>query len=109
LFDLTPQERRALLFFSGTLLAGSLVNVYTRSNDRGKVIFRVQDNFGKTDLNLAGYDELVGISGLGDKLVLKILEYRRLKGRFDSLEELKEIRGINGSRFQRIKNLLFVE
>ncbi len=108
MFDLTPQERRALLFFSGILIAGSLVNVCVRLHQRARVFLCVQDDFGKTDLNLAGYRELVGISGLGDKLAIRILEYRSYKGRFESLEELKNIRGINGPRLQKLKKLLFV-
>lgn len=109
MFDLTPQERRALIFFSGTLLAGSLIDLCVRSSDRGRMILRVQENFGKTDLNLAGYRELVGISGLGEKLALKILEYRRENGKFASLDELRKIKGINGLRFEKLKKLLFVQ
>jgi competence ComEA-like helix-hairpin-helix protein len=51
----------------------------------------------------------MSISGIGEKLALRIIEYRDRNGGFDSLEELKEVKGITGLRFSKISGCLSVE
>ena len=60
-------------------------------------------------MNKADKKLLMSISGIGEKLALRIIEYRDRNDGFDSLEELKEVKGITGLRFSKISGCLSVE
>lgn len=57
---------------------------------------------GRISLNTATLDELDSLPGVGPGLARDILRYRQEKGRFRSLEELKEVPGIGDRRFERL-------
>jgi competence ComEA-like helix-hairpin-helix protein len=61
------------------------------------------------DLNSAGIDEFIRLPGIGEKTAAKILELRGKKGRFNSIDELKEVKGIGNSKFEKIKNCLIIK
>jgi competence protein ComEA len=65
--------------------------------------------FGRIDINKANDEELLRVNGLTLKLAEKIIEYRKANGRFKSINELKDIKGIGDYRFQKLKDLFFVE
>lgn len=54
---------------------------------------------GKIDLNLATKEDLMTISGVGEKLATSIILYREQIGSFSELEQLLEIDGIGEKRF----------
>jgi len=45
-------------------------------------------------VNAARFADLVGVKGIGDILALRILEYRESNGRFATVDELSEVKGI---------------
>ncbi len=57
-------------------------------------------------LNQASLEDLDSLPGIGRSLAEEILRYRREKGRFRSLDELKEVPGIGARRFERLAPLL---
>lgn len=61
---------------------------------------------GRLSLNHASVEQLDGLPGIGKTLAAEIVRYRQQKGRFQSLEELKEVPGIGGRRFERLAPLL---
>lgn len=63
---------------------------------------------GKVDLNTAGKEELMTLSGIGEVRAEAIIEYREEKGKFSSIEELKEIEGIKDGVFGKIKDKIKV-
>ncbi|NWF88701.1 MAG: helix-hairpin-helix domain-containing protein, partial [Ignavibacteriaceae bacterium] len=61
------------------------------------------------NLNSATMDQLTMIPGIGPKTALNILEYRKEVGRFSSINQLLEVKGIANSKFEKIKNFVYVQ
>lgn len=61
---------------------------------------------GRLSLNAASPEELDSLPGIGRTLAEEIVRYRQAKGRFRSLDELKEVPGIGERRFERLAPLL---
>ena len=61
------------------------------------------------DINKASYEELCGLSGIGDKLAQEIIAYREATGGFYNIEELLNVYGIGENIFESIRENIFVE
>ncbi len=61
------------------------------------------------DINRATMDELIMVPGIGAVTAEKIVFWRKEKGGFVSLEELKEISGIKDKKLQKLKPYLMVD
>jgi competence ComEA-like helix-hairpin-helix protein len=61
------------------------------------------------NINSAKIDEFIKLPGIGEKTAEKILELRIKKGKFNSIEELKEVKGIGDSKFEKFKKFIIVE
>jgi len=55
------------------------------------------------DINRATRKELVTLPGIGPVLAERIVIYRKEKGPFTDVSELKEVRGIGEKRYERIE------
>ena len=62
----------------------------------------------RLDLNLASPGELEGLPGIGPALATRIVELRRLRGRFRSVDDLLAVRGIGPATLERLKPRLLV-
>lgn len=60
----------------------------------------------RVNINTAGVDLLITLSGVGEATARNILEYRQANGPFKSAEELLNVRGIGEKRFQEIKDFI---
>lgn len=60
----------------------------------------------KVNLNKATQTELETIPGIGPSTAMKILNYRKEKGNFKKIEELKEISGIGENKFNKMKDFI---
>jgi competence protein ComEA len=61
---------------------------------------------GKIKLNTASVDQLMQLSGVGQKKAEAIIEYRKKKGKFNSIEELQQVKGIGPALFNKNKSKL---
>lgn len=68
----------------------------------------IVDDTNKLDINTATKEQLMELTGVGEAKAEAILTYREKKGRFQSIEEIKEIRGIKDGVFQKFKDLITV-
>ena len=59
---------------------------------------------GKININTAGKEELMELTGIGEAKAQSILDYRQEHGRFKSTEELMQIEGIKEGVFNKIKD-----
>ncbi|MDJ0765306.1 MAG: phospholipase D-like domain-containing protein [Myxococcota bacterium] len=62
----------------------------------------------KVDINTASFDELEALPEIGDVLAQRIIDHRNLYGPFESIEQLKEVKGIDNVTTQRLEALAFV-
>jgi competence protein ComEA len=60
----------------------------------------------KVDLNAATLTVLDTLPGVGPVTAQRILDWRTQHGRFDSVEQLREIEGIGPSRFAKLQDLV---
>ncbi len=63
----------------------------------------------KININTANISTLTKISGIGIKTAQKIIEFRNLKGRFNSVDELLNVKGIGKVKLSRIKKYVTTE
>lgn len=59
---------------------------------------------GKININTAGKDELMTLTGIGESKASSIISYRESHGRFRSIEDLMQIEGIKEGVFNKIKD-----
>ena len=57
-----------------------------------------------TDLNTADQQELAQVPGVGPKVAEGIVDYRRLRGPFRSVDELRNVRGVGPVTFEKIRD-----
>lgn len=60
------------------------------------------------NINTATQTELETLPGIGPSLALSIINYRNENGKFDSIEDIKNVSGIGESKFNKIKELISV-
>ncbi len=60
------------------------------------------------NINTAGAQELMTLSGIGESRAEAILSYREENGMFSSIEDIKNVSGIGEGIFERIKNMITV-
>lgn len=65
-------------------------------------------NFGLINLNSASMEELMTLSGIGESKALAIIQYREENGRFASIEEIKNVKGIGDGIFEQIKESITI-
>lgn len=63
----------------------------------------------KININTADKDELMLLEGIGESYAERIIEFRESNGGFESVEQLKEIKGIGDKKFAEIKDFITVE
>lgn len=127
-FSFTPQEIRALVFLLTALLIGSGITLYQRSHPQFAPELIVEKNLPsvnferrktdspnvepekrKVNINVASSAELELLPGLGPVLSQRIVEYRKTKGPFQKVEDLKQVPGIGSKKFDQIKDLVTVD
>ena len=61
------------------------------------------------NINSAKLEELIMLPGIGEKTAEKIIELRKERGKFNTLEELMNVKGIGEVKFNKIKKFLYIK
>lgn len=109
MLNLTRQERQVILFLIIVALLGTGVNFLVKIYSPIRTIVSFSQNLLKVDLNKSDKDTLKSLSGIGEKLAQRIIEYHKQNGDFKSLEDLKKIKGVTDYRYKKLEELFFVE
>lgn len=64
---------------------------------------------GKVNINRAGSVELQSLPGIGPAYAQRIVDWRKENGRFESIDQLLEIRGIGPKRLEAIRPLVMLD
>lgn len=64
---------------------------------------------GLININTATAEELDSLPGIGPAIAARIIAYREEKGKFTSIEQIKEVSGIGESKYQDIKDKICVK
>ena len=128
---LTKTERNVILFLSITLLVGAGIRLYqttfpsaprfdyresdsifaslsTVSEDSVSALTKEigKEKSGKLDINTATKQEFIDLPGIGEVTAERILKYRKEKGKFISVEDLRTIKGMSKKRMEQLKPLI---
>jgi len=109
MLSLTRQEQQVILFLLVVALVGIGINFLIKVNSKVITLAVISQDMGKININCADKELLMDVSGIGQKLAQRIIEYRNKQGGFEELEELKNIKGINKYKYEKIKDRLFVK
>ena len=63
----------------------------------------------KININTATQEQLETLPGIGPSIATKIINYRKEKGKFKNIEDIKQVSGIGESKFEKIKNYITVK
>ncbi|MBR2715318.1 MAG: helix-hairpin-helix domain-containing protein [Ruminococcus sp.] len=82
-------------------------NIYDLTFDKTQEYVYTKDYISKleikkTNLNTATKEELVLLNGIGEKTAEKIIKHREEEGPFESIEELKNLKGITDESFNKL-------
>ena len=61
------------------------------------------------NINDATIQELDTLPGVGEATANKIVNYREEKGKFNSIEEIKNVNGIGDKKYEELKNIISIE
>lgn len=63
----------------------------------------------KVNINTATQEQLESLPGIGPATASKIITYRKEKGRFNKIEDVKEVSGIGDAKFEKMKDFITVK
>lgn len=63
----------------------------------------------KVNINTAGVEKLMTLTGIGEVMAQKIVNYREENGKFQKIEDLKNVSGIGESKFNNIKDKITIK
>jgi len=63
----------------------------------------------KVNLNRAGVDELQMLPGVGPVLAQRMVEWRKTHGRYRTVDDLQEVKGIGKKRMEQLRPLVMVK
>ena len=62
----------------------------------------------KVNINTANQTELETLQGIGPSTAQKIIDYRKKNGKFESIEDVQNVKGIGDGKFEDIKDNICV-
>lgn len=116
MFYFTKQEKIVILFLTGAIIFGLGIQ-WLRANGNlpvdsikiGKKAKSVNSPNGKKiNINSASIDKLDTLPGIGPKIAADIINYRKERGEFKSIEDIKKVRGIGKKKFEKIKDKICI-
>lgn len=96
------REVIVLLILISTLIALNAVNFIRKEKLRQSACLVTEEGKLELSLNAVSAEELCDLPGIGPVLAERIIRYREQRGRFESLDELKMVKGIGDKLYNKI-------
>lgn len=109
MLNFTRQERKITLFLTIMALLGAGINYFSKANCPLRPLVSFDPRLGKIDLNKSDKSALMSVPGLGEKIAARILDYRKENNGFQSVDELKNIKGVTAYRYGKFKDLFYAD
>ncbi|MDP8212901.1 MAG: helix-hairpin-helix domain-containing protein [Candidatus Zapsychrus exili] len=112
MLNFTKQERVVLVLLVTIALCGSIFNYVFKRYPELKDIVNFADSsdiYPKVDINTASVEDFVVIPYIGEYTAKNIVEYRRRYGIFNSIEQLKQVRGIREKNYNIFSKYLRIK
>lgn len=103
---LTREEKAILIIILISLFLGCFIYFFTSFKDTIKIENKTT---GQININNATINEINKLSGIGDVLARRIIEYREKNKGFKNINELKKIKGITAKKFEKIRKHITIE
>ncbi len=107
--SLTRQEKLAALFLVSVILSGVGIDSAVKASSRVETILKTGARTAKLNINKVSLEELMASRCLTPKLAKSIIQHRNDHGLFGELEDLKDIKGIGDARYEKLKDIFFLE
>ena len=108
MFKFTKEEKIVLIFLLGCLFIGMAALHYKKVNPRPAPAIEFNKKKAapakKVNINEAGWGDLVELDHIGPVLAERIIDYRAKYGPFQEKEGLKNVKGIGGKAYEKIKS-----
>ena len=103
------QEEKSLQEWIYVDVCGAVRNPGVYRIEAGSRVFQVLEQAGpllddRVDINRAGKEELMTLTGVGETRAQAILAYRETHGSFSSVEELMQVEGIKEKTYEKLKD-----
>lgn len=99
---LTEAAEGSSINMAQTLTDGQQITVYAKGEEAPDSAYP-QENSGKVNINTAGKEELMTLSGIGETRAEDIINYRTEYGGFSSIEDIKNVSGIGDKMFEKLQ------
>ena len=107
---MTKNAQKEYLNLAETVYDGQQIHIlskkeYKKSQEQDTDIVQNKDSDNALiNINTATPEELQSLSGVGETRAKAIIEYREKNGKFQTIEDIKNVSGIGDSTFENIQN-----
>ncbi len=107
----TRQERLVVSVLALIIFIGSMIHYVLKEYPQLNDIVNLIDGdelYSKVDLNTASYDELLALPFIGPYTAQQIIDYRKAKGSFTSVDQLKQVRGVKEKNYEKFVRFITI-
>lgn len=83
-------------------------NACIEKKDEKAILEDIKEDSSIININTASKEQLLNLSGVGEAKAEAIISYREKNGKFEKIEDIKNVSGIGDSLFEKIKDQITV-
>lgn len=103
---MTKKAQKNAVNLAEEVTDGQSVHIPSKRNNIEQ--YTSETNNGLININQATVEQLMTLPGIGESKAMAIQEYRKENGKFESVEDIKNVSGIGDSTFNNLKDLITI-